>query len=155
MLKPGTLNEPGIRRMDSEYEQKASPETVNASKESPAASRITDDIRERMSSLQPEAADRAQQAANAARQAAANLRGQEEWMALLIEQGAEKLSGLADMLRSNDAGALLRKTQEFARRQPVLFAGGALALGFALTRATAAATRGNATHLQERADASD
>src|SRR5438046_1258025 len=82
-----------------------------------------------MSKRQPQAADQVQHSASAVRQAAGSLRGEEEWMAQLIEQGAAKLSDLADTLRASDAQTLLGKTQEYARRQPVLFAGAAMALG--------------------------
>lgn len=114
----------------------------------PAAHRIADDIRDRMSSLRPQAADGMQHAADAARQAASGLTGEDAWMAQLIEQGATKLSGLADTLRTNDLQSLLGKAEQFARRQPVLFAGAAMALGFALTRAAAVATRGPAARPQ-------
>ena len=104
--------------MDNEHRQTTSREASGGvAKESASANRIAEDIRDRMSSLQPQTADRVQHAADAARQAAGGLHGKEEWMAQLIEQGASKLSDLADTLRSNDAETLLGKTQEFARRQ--------------------------------------
>ena len=43
---------------------------------------------------------------------------------------ASKLSNLAETLRTSDLQSLLGKNEEFARRQPVLFAGAAMALGF-------------------------
>ncbi len=87
------------------------------------------------------AADTAEHAADAVRQAAQNLRGQEAWIANLIEQGADKLSDLAQTMRTTDLRTLLTRVEEFARSQPVLFAGAAMALGFAMTRAVGAATR--------------
>lgn len=62
-------------------------------------------------------------------------------MAQVIEHGAVKLSDLADTLQTNELQTLLGKTEQFARRQPVLFAGAAMALGFALTRAAISAAR--------------
>lgn len=47
---------------------------------------------------------------------------------------ADALDRVAEHLRQNDMKALLRETQAFARREPGLVIGGALALGFALTR---------------------
>src|SRR5579885_2881582 len=70
--------------------------------ESPAASRIADDMRERMASLRPQAAEGVEHAADAVRQAAGSLRGQEAWLAQLVDQGADKLSDLAQTLRTND-----------------------------------------------------
>jgi hypothetical protein len=104
-----------------------------------AAEQAADDIRTRTEAQKERAADSAQNAADQARQAAHNLRGDEAWMAGLIEQGADKLTDLAQVLRKNDLATLLTRTEDFARRQPVLFTGAAMALGFALTRAVSAA----------------
>lgn len=143
--------------MEDEQQQPAAGKEAAASGAArPAASRITDDIRERMSSLRPEAADGVQHAADVARRAADSIHGEDEWMAQLVEQGAAKLTDLADTLRTNDLQSLLAKTQEFARRQPVLFAGAAMALGFTLTRAATAAMRApRQSPSQERSDADD
>lgn len=110
----------------------------------PTVDRITDDVRERMSSLRPDAAEGIEHAADAARQAAGSLRDQEAWLARMVDQGADKLSEFAQTLRTNDPQALLSKTEQFARRQPVLFAGAAMAIGFALARAATTAARGGA-----------
>jgi hypothetical protein len=129
--------------MDNEQQEKAQEDDAAAPVgESPAAHRIADDIRERMSSLQPNAAEGVEHAADAVRQAAGGLRDQEAWLAPIVEQGADKLSELAQTLRTNDPQALLSKTEQFARRQPVLFTGAAMAIGFALARAATAAVRG-------------
>jgi hypothetical protein len=71
------------------------------------------------------------------RQAAQSVRGQEAWLAGLVDQGADRLTDLAQPLRTSDLNSLLSRTEDFARRQPVLFTGAAMALGFALTRAVA------------------
>lgn len=109
--------------------------------QSPVVSQFTDEVRERMSLLRPQAAEGVQSAAEVAHRAAGKLRGEEEWMAQVIEHGAVKLSDLADTLQTNELQTLLGKTEQFARRQPVLFAGAAMALGFALTRAAISAAR--------------
>jgi membrane-bound ClpP family serine protease len=108
--------------------------------ETSAANRIADDIRDRMSSLGPQAAESMQHAADAVHQTASNLQGNEAWLAHLAEQGANKLAELAQTLRTSDLQTLLGKTERFARQQPVLFAGAAMAIGFGLTRAATAAT---------------
>jgi hypothetical protein len=69
-------------------------------------------------------------------------------MAGLPEQGADRLGDLARTLRNSDAWTMLTQVEDFARRQPVLFAGAAMAFGFALTRAagmTATAARSAGT----------
>lgn len=54
--------------------------------------------------------------------------------ARLFGQGADVLERTAESLRRNDAEALMRQAQDFARRQPALMLGGALAAGFFMTR---------------------
>lgn len=100
---------------------------------------IGEDAREAAQSQLDEAKDRAaggvNRTADAARQAAHTLRdGDQAWLASLVERGAEGLGDFANTLRGNDLNGLLRRAEEFARSQPVLFAGGAMILGFALTR---------------------
>jgi ElaB/YqjD/DUF883 family membrane-anchored ribosome-binding protein len=86
-------------------------------------------------------AETARRAADAARDAAQNLRANEAWMASLVEKGADGLSTLAETLRQNDLKHLLSRAEDFARKQPVLFAGAAVALGFTLSRAARAGTQ--------------
>jgi hypothetical protein len=108
---------------------------------SSAAGQASEAVQGQIDEAKRRAADGARQAADAAREAARNLRGGDQaWMAGLVERGADGLTDLAETLRSNDLSGLLRRAEEFARTQPVLFAGAALALGFALTRAARAAT---------------
>jgi hypothetical protein len=114
----------------------------------PATERVTADVREQVQAQSSRAADSAQHAPDAARQAADRLRGQEARMAGLVKQGADRLAELAQTLRNSDAWTMLTQFEDFARRQPVLFAGAAMAFGFALTRAagmTATAARSAGT----------
>jgi hypothetical protein len=101
----------------------------------PVTERVADNVREQVHAQSSRAADGAQHAADAARQAAEKLRGQEAWMAGLVEQGADRLADLAQTLRNGDPRTMLAQVEDFARRQPVLFTGAAMVLGFALTRA--------------------
>lgn len=103
-----------------------------------AADQTVDDISTGMEGQRPRAAGTTEHAADAVRQAAEKLRGDEPWLAGLIEQGADGLDDLAQTLRNNDLRTLLGKVEDFARSQPVLFTGAAMALGFALTRAVTA-----------------
>jgi hypothetical protein len=120
----------------------------------PISERIADDVGAQVQAQRSRAAESAQHAADAARQAADKLREQEAWMAGLIEQGADRLAGLAQTLRDKDPRTLLADVEEFARRQPMLFTGAAMVLGFALTRAagmTAKAATTSATGPREGA----
>jgi hypothetical protein len=67
-------------------------------------------------------------------------------MAGLVEQGADRLADLAWTLRENDLRTLLGRVEGYARSQPVLFTGAAVALGFMLTRVVATAQRGGGRH---------
>ena len=105
----------------------------------PSVEEVGEDIRSHAEAQRPRIADSAQHAADAARQAARDLRGEEAWMAGLVEQGADRLGQLAQTLRDNDLRSLLARAEGFARSQPVVFTGAAVALGFMLSRAVGGA----------------
>jgi len=51
-----------------------------------------------------------------------------------IRQASEQIQNVADRVRESDVRELVGEVQEFARRQPTLFFGGAVILGFAALR---------------------
>ena len=51
-----------------------------------------------------------------------------------IRQASEQIQGVADTVRERDMRELVGEVQDFARRQPTLFFGGAVVLGFAALR---------------------
>lgn len=51
-----------------------------------------------------------------------------------IEQAAGNLEQFAQGIRNQDLGRVVRQVEDFARRQPALFLGGAVAVGFLLAR---------------------
>jgi hypothetical protein len=51
-----------------------------------------------------------------------------------IETTAEQIEQLATMLKEQEIGQLLDSVQQFARRQPILFAAAAIGVGFVATR---------------------
>ena len=79
-------------------------------------------------------ADRLSAVAERAQTSAGDLREQEAWLGNLLGRGANELQGLAEEIRRNDVADLLGSVEVFARRQPALFMGASVALGFALTR---------------------
>lgn len=79
-------------------------------------------------------ADRIGQLAERVQKSADDLRGDEAWLAQLMERGARELGGVADDIARNDVAGILGSAEVFVRRQPALFVGAAVALGFALTR---------------------
>lgn len=77
----------------------------------------------------------AEDLSRAGRRAAEDLEARgERNLAEGLRFAAEKLSGLADGLHQRSANDLLRDAEELARRNPALFIGGSIALGFALSR---------------------
>ena len=79
-------------------------------------------------------ADRLSAVAERAQSSASDLRDQEAWLGNLLGRGADELQGLAEEIRRNDVAGLLGSVEVFARRQPALFMGATVALGFALAR---------------------
>ncbi len=81
------------------------------------------------------------------------LEGHQDFLAKLVERGADELAEVAATLRSNDLQGLAGKLQMLARQQPALFVGAALAAGFAAVRfgkvAAAGATEADLPHAPE------
>ena len=73
--------------------------------------------------------------AHALRASASDLQDhQKGYVAQYVEQAASSVEQIADTLHRQDLRDLMRHTEDFARRQPGLFIGGAVAAGFALAR---------------------
>jgi ElaB/YqjD/DUF883 family membrane-anchored ribosome-binding protein len=73
--------------------------------------------------------------AHALRASASDLQEHDKnYVAHYVEQAASSVEQIADTLHRQDLKELMRHTEDFARRQPGLFIGGAVAAGFALAR---------------------
>jgi hypothetical protein len=73
--------------------------------------------------------------AHALRASASDLQEHDKgYVAHYVEQAASSVEQIADTLHRQDLKDLMRHTEDFARRQPGLFIGGAVAAGFALAR---------------------
>jgi hypothetical protein len=73
--------------------------------------------------------------AGALRKAASEMdRGRNATVASLTQNAADNLERLSKALRSKDVNALVRDTESFARSQPALFLGAAVAAGFLAMR---------------------
>ena len=114
-----------------------------------AASDVAHDAQTRVASLAGEVKDRVASAAQgsneevaeglddvakAMRRSGEQLEGHQDWIAHLVERGADELGALAATLRTNDLQGLLGKLEDLARRQPAVFVGAAMAAGFATVR---------------------
>ena len=72
--------------------------------------------------------------ASAVQRAAGQFDGDTPQAAQYVRQAAEQLESVANAIRTRDVRELLGEAEQFARRQPTLFFGGALFLGFAVMR---------------------
>ena len=91
--------------------------------------------------------------ADAVHRSGEQLGGHQDWLATMVERGADELGQLADTVRSNDLRGLMAKLEDLARSQPVLFYGAAMAAGFAGARlgrvAIAGASRADLPQMPE------
>lgn len=81
-------------------------------------------------------ADEIEGVAEALRRAAHEMHQQERppMITPYAERAAEGLERFSSTLRERDLNALVRQTEDFARRQPGIFVGGAVVTGFLLAR---------------------
>jgi hypothetical protein len=99
-------------------------------------------IREQLGRRSNEAGDQARSIAKAMRRSAEELRGEgSDAPANLVEQVSGKVEQVGDYLTSADSDKILRDLEDFARRQPMVVAGGAAALGFLAARFMGASSR--------------
>ena len=133
--RPDGVGEATAQQVGKEAQQRAQ---QIGDKARDTADGLMDQAQQQAEAGKDQAADQMDRASEAIRDAAQHLEGQQAWMAGLVERGADELARLADTLRQNDLRSLLQGAENLARRQPMLFAGGAFALGFAAMRATRA-----------------
>jgi ElaB/YqjD/DUF883 family membrane-anchored ribosome-binding protein len=79
--------------------------------------------------------------AEAVRRSGQDVRDAHPMVARFAEQAAGGLERACHALRERDAGDLVERARDFARRQPTVFLGGAVAVGFVLARLTKGAVR--------------
>jgi hypothetical protein len=79
-------------------------------------------------------AERVEHVAEAMRSSAEHLESTEKQLAEMVGSAAGQLEHLAHSLREKDFGALLAEMEDFGRRQPAVFMGAAVALGFGIAR---------------------
>ncbi len=72
--------------------------------------------------------------AQATERAAREFEAEVPQAAVYIRQTSEKIQGVADAVRQRNVREMVEDVQDFARRQPTLFFGGAVVIGFAALR---------------------
>lgn len=73
-------------------------------------------------------------AADAMRQVSEQMRLHEPGLANATEMAAERTQDIARYLQQTDVNDMIRGVEDFARRQPLLFLGGAFAIGLVASR---------------------
>lgn len=104
----------------------------------PATQSVTEQAKQRLTGAlegqKSAAAEMVEQLAETMERSGEPFKGRQDWIASAIGRGADELNTLARSLRDKDLGALAGEIQTFARQQPALFVGAALAAGFAVAR---------------------
>ena len=117
------------------------------------ASEVKDNVASTAQAGKDGLAGRLEDVAQAVHRSGEQLEGHQDWIAGLVERGADELATLAETLRTNDLRSLMSNLQDLARRQPALFTGASLAAGFALARvgkvAISGASRADLPHVSE------
>ena len=75
-----------------------------------------------------------QQLAQSVQRSGEQFEGRQDWIASALGRGAAELNTLAGAIRDKDLGEFASEVEAFARRQPALFIGAALAAGFGVAR---------------------
>ncbi|MAM39892.1 MAG: hypothetical protein CL949_15650 [Erythrobacter sp.] len=106
------------------------------------ASQVSDQAVGYADQAKTSAADEVQGVASALRTAANELRDGSP-QARTFSQIADTLADASDSLRDKDLGQMMTAANEFAKRNPLIFLGSALLVGFAATRFAKASSNGN------------
>lgn len=81
-----------------------------------------------------EAADGIEQVAQSIRRVSTDMEGEQPSIASVAMTAADQVERVSEYLRETDVRQILRTVEDTARRQPLLFIGGAFALGVAVSR---------------------
>ena len=102
------------------------------------ASSLTGQARQKLTgtleSQKGAAADFVEQLAQSVQRSGEQFEGRQDWIANAIGRSAAELNTLAGAIRDKNLGEFAGEVGAFARRQPALFMGAALAAGFAAAR---------------------
>ena len=91
-------------------------------------------------------ADIVNQIAHSALSLADEMKGSAPQFASMVRSAAESAEAFSDEIRDKSFDELVDATSDFARRQPALFVGAALAAGFMLARFVKASPSGSGEH---------
>lgn len=98
------------------------------------------------------AGDMGHTAASRLRDLAGQVEGDMPWLSGAFHKTAEGLENVTNSLTRGDVSQTLNGVSDFARRQPAIFLGASLALGFALARVGKTAMEGSRGSAQSAAE---
>lgn len=87
------------------------------------------------------------------RELAGQVEGEMPWLSGAFAKSADGLDGLTDSLTRGDMSQSINGLSDFARRQPAIFLGASVALGFALARVGKTALESGAPAAKAKTDA--
>ena len=119
------------------------------------ASQTTEKVNSALNAQKGLGADYVENIAHIVHRAAGEFETELPAAAHYIHQAADHLDSVADFIRERDTKQMVTDVQEFSRRQPALFFGGALVLGFAAFRFFNASTPSNAGTASDRQNTSN
>jgi hypothetical protein len=119
-------------------ETAASPMEEAGQKAGKAASDVVDSAKstaaERANVQKERVASGIDQVAQAIHRVSGELQGEQPAIASVADTAAQQAERIGTFLRESDVNQLLRNTEDFARRQPLIFYGGAFAIGLLASR---------------------
>jgi hypothetical protein len=91
-------------------------------------------VEKRASTQKERAAETLGSVAQSIREAGSSMREQQPQIASLADQAASRVEGVSTYIRDHEVRDLISETERLARREPLLFLGGAFAVGFIAAR---------------------
>jgi ElaB/YqjD/DUF883 family membrane-anchored ribosome-binding protein len=104
------------------------------------ADQATQTAEAHVSTQKQQAAQTLQSLASVVRDSGDKLRSEQPQLASLAEQAAQKVDQASEYLSQHDVRDLIRASERFARREPLIVLGGAFAIGFLAARFLKATT---------------
>lgn len=96
---------------------------------SQAQQKATEQVQPRLAAQKDRAANTLSSVAQSLRTSSQQLQGEQDGVSRYMQQAADRVEGFANYLQSREVDEIVDQVEDFARRQPAVFLGGAFALG--------------------------
>ncbi|HEX2142375.1 MAG TPA: hypothetical protein VHK28_08925 [Candidatus Limnocylindria bacterium] len=138
MTRTGSTGSAKTSRSTAVDDAASSPMEEAGQKAGKAASDVVDSAKstatERANMQKERVASGIQQVAEAIHRVSGELRVDQPAVASVADTAAQQAERIGSFLRESDVNQLVRNTEDFARRQPLIFYGGAFAIGLLASR---------------------